>query len=214
MKIFIELLSRQIDLTDLDEAKHLIERIHDQTNQLVELTNDLLDVSRIETGKLRLHKESFPLKAVVEETIEALVTSTRTHTFRLQVESDVLVKADRYRIFQVLINFLTNAIKYSPDNTEIVVRIEEKPKEVIVSVQDFGMGISKEQQKKIFKKLYQVIDKTSKTYPGLGLGLYISKEIIQRHNGKIWVKSEKGMGSTFYFSLPLGKQQTFIPFHQ
>lgn len=203
MKMFLELLGRFLDPTELDQAKYFVNRVHDQTNQLVELTNDLLDVSRVETGKLRLNIEEFNLDALVRETVEAITTSTRTHKLILQNNIELAIEADRYRIFQVLINLLTNAIKYSPPGKDIFVSVEKNHQNAIVHVQDFGIGISKDHQGKIFDRLYQVNGPKEKTYPGLGLGLYISKEIIKRHKGDIWVKSAKGKGSTFSFTLPL-----------
>lgn len=208
MKMFLELLKKHVEPTNLDEAKYIVSRIQDQTSQLVELTNDLLDVSRIQTGKLRLKKEKFRLHALVQETVEALATSTRTHKLIILSKIDIEIIADRYRVFQVLVNFLTNAIKYSPAGKDIHISLKKKDDEAIISVQDFGIGIKKEQRKKIFERHYQVSDQQAKTYPGLGLGLYISKEIIERHNGRIWVESVKGKGSTFYFSLPLGRSNT------
>ena len=203
MKMFLELLGRQLDTTELHQAKYFVNRIQDQTNQLVELTNDLLDVSRIETGKLRLNKEPFHLNDLISETVEALATSTRSHKLVLVKNPPTLIHADRYRIFQVLINLLTNAIKYSPSGRDIHITLDQKDSIATVRVQDFGIGIKKSQQEKIFDKLYQVTDPQEKTYPGLGLGLYISKEIIERHKGTIQVQSAKGKGSTFSFSLPL-----------
>lgn len=205
MKMFIELLGRMLDPTELDKAKYFVNRVHDQTNQLVELTNDLLDVSRIETGKLRLNIEEFHLDALVRETVEAITTSTRTHKLILKDTTPLPIHADRYRIFQVLINLLTNAIKYSPAGKDIVISVEKNHQSAIVHVQDFGIGISKGHLEKIFDRLYQVNEPKEKTYPGLGLGLYISKEIVSRHEGKIWVESAKGKGSIFSFTLPLDK---------
>ncbi len=103
---------------------------------------------------------------------------------------------------------VTNAIKYSPENTTITVSVKRSQGKVIISVADSGIGIAREQHKKIFDRLYQVTDSAEKTFPGLGMGLYISKEIVKRHKGDIWVESEKGKGSTFYFSLPLQKNQS------
>jgi len=203
MKIFLGLLVREIEKQDDSEhAQYFMSRIQDQTNQLIELTNDLLDVSRIETGKLRLNSEEFALEDLVHETVEAIETSTRTHKILVNAKDTFLAKADRYRIFQVLINLLTNAIKYSPPGKDIIVTLQKDKNFLTVSVQDFGIGIDKVQQNKVFEKLYQVGDSKEKTYPGLGLGLYISKEIIERHKGQIWVKSKKGKGSTFFFTLP------------
>lgn len=97
-------------------------------------------------------------------------------------------------------------MKYSPDGKDIVIKAQRSDGKAVVSVKDFGIGIAKDQQKKIFDRLYQVTDSKEKTFPGLGMGLYISKEIMRRHKGNIWVESEKNKGSTFYFSLPLNKK--------
>jgi signal transduction histidine kinase len=98
---------------------------------------------------------------------------------------------------------LTNAIKYSPQGEKIWIEIQSLKNKLVVSVKDQGIGIDKNQQKRIFDRLYQVTDAKEKNFPGLGMGLYISREIIKRHRGAIWVEGEKGKGSTFYFSLPL-----------
>jgi len=114
-----------------------------------------------------------------------------------------MVHADRGRIGQVLINLLTNAIKYSPDDCEIFVESNLDHNDVIISVKDTGIGISKEDQEKIFERFYRVEGKNEKTYPGFGIGLFIASEIIHRHSGKIGVESVLGQGSSFYFSLPV-----------
>ncbi len=201
MKIFIDLLKRQQTI-DTEKGVYYVDRIKDQADRLGELTNDLLDVSRIETGKLKLSKDLFELNSLIEETVESLQPFTQKHKINIYHNGPIKVVGDKYRIYQVLINFLTNAIKYSPQSEKILVKIDEKQKEIVVSVKDFGIGIKKEEQDKIFNRLYQVSDPEEKTYPGLGLGLFISKEIIDRHQGKIWVESIKGKGSTFFFSLP------------
>ncbi len=201
MKIFIDLLKRQ-QSQQSEKGDYYVNRIKDQADRLGELTNDLLDVSRIETGKLRLSKDSFELNQLIEETVESIQPSTQKHKITVSHNGPVEVVADKYRIYQVLINFLTNAIKYSPQSEKIIVKIDERDEEIVVSVKDFGIGIKKQEQDKVFERLYQVSDPEEKTYPGLGLGLFISKEIIDRHKGKIWVESVKGKGSTFFFSLP------------
>lgn len=203
MKMFIELLNKHISRTDLEKPKYFVKRIIDQADRLTELTNDLLDVSRIETGKLRLNKEKFDLRLFIEDTVESIQTSTDDHTIHIKNNPSITLYADRYRLYQVLVNLLTNAIKYSPKSKDIIVTVKKTKRHVTVSVQDFGIGIKKDQQKKIFDRLYQVTDPEEKTYPGLGLGLFITKEIITRHQGDIWVESTKGQGSAFYFSLPL-----------
>ena len=108
---------------------------------------------------------------------------------------------DRDRIGQVLINLLNNAIKYSSQADRVLVRVAKDQHKVVVSVQDFGIGIAKKHQHKIFERFYQVTDAEEKTYPGLGIGLHISVEIIKRHGGQLWVESKKGAGATFHFTL-------------
>lgn len=205
MKMFVDLMQKELKRQKLKRPFYYATRIKDQTDRLTELTNDLLDVSRIETGKLKLHQESFDLNELVNDTIEGISASTN-HKFELKSKARVQVFADRYRIYQVLINLLTNAVKYSPSTKKISVSIKRKGKEAIVGVKDYGIGITKEKQSKIFERLYQVTDSQSKTYPGLGLGLYISKEIIERHKGKIMLKSKKGEGSFFYFNLKVSEK--------
>ena len=203
MKMFIDLLRKYIDRTELERPKYFAKRIYDQANRLTELTNDLLDVSRIETGKLRLSRESFDFDSFIIDTVEGIQASTEDHVITIKKNPHFSIYADKYRLYQVLVNLLTNAIKYSPKSKGINVTVKKTKKSVVVGVQDFGIGIKEDQQKRIFERLYQVNDPEEKTYPGLGLGLYISKEIISRHEGKIWVESKKDQGSTFYFSIPI-----------
>lgn len=205
MKIFIELLRSQLKDTVSEKPRYYLDRIQDQSARLTELTGDLLDVSRIETGKLRLKREKFIMDDLVIDTVESIQPSTNRHILEVVSSPKAQVYADRYRIYQVLVNLLTNAIKYSPKDTSIFINIKKEKKQVLVSVQDFGIGIKKSQLERVFDKLYQVSDPREKTYPGLGLGLYISKEIVERHNGKIWVASRPGKGSTFFFTIPVEK---------
>ncbi len=110
---------------------------------------------------------------------------------------------DRYRLYQVFVNLLTNAIKYSPDGGKITIRGTEIKQSAEIRIKDQGIGIAKEHQKKIFQRLYQVSEPGGRTYPGLGIGLYISKEIVEQHGGTIEVESSRGKGSTFIVTLPL-----------
>ena len=112
---------------------------------------------------------------------------------------------DRYRTGQVITNFLSNAIKYSPTAKKIIISSKADKKNVTVAVQDFGIGIEQDLMEKIFDRFFRVTQPTFNTFPGLGLGLYIAAEIIRRQGGKIWVNSTKNKGSTFYFSLPINK---------
>lgn len=203
LKMFIDLQRQQLKEDKPQKANYFNERIKDQAEKLTELTNDLLDVSRIQTNKLRFNKEGFDMASVIADTVEGIQGTTHKHEIVVEEKNTNKVYGDQYRINQVLVNLLSNAIKYSPNGGKIYIKVKKENNYIVVSVQDSGIGISKSHQQKIFERLYQVTDPQEKTFPGLGLGLYISKEIVERHNGKIWVKSTKGKGSTFYFSLPL-----------
>lgn len=202
MKLYIESLFLRIHTYDDAIAEKILVSIRFQTEKLQQLVSDLLDVSRLQTGKLMFTKEIFTIQDVIKETIMTLQSTTKQKIVYTDIDT-IPVMADKFRIYQVITNLITNAIKYSSGEKNIIIKTKKNHKKIIVSVQDFGIGISKSQQNKIFNRLYQVTDSKEKTFPGFGMGLYISKEIINKHNGKIWVESEKGNGSTFYFSLPI-----------
>lgn len=197
--MFIQLLAKK---PTAEHSKNLLEKIQDQTRRLIKLTNDLLDISRLETGKLGLNKERFELDKMVAETVDEMQQLTNKHRLILS-NMKIMVRADKFRLYQVLVNLLTNAIKYSPAGEKIIISVIRSKGQAIVSVQDFGIGIDLSHHKNIFNKLIRLSDNPENTYPGLGLGLYISKEIVEKHHGKIWVESEKNKGSTFFFSIPL-----------
>lgn len=197
MKLFLDILHNQVKNYNDEKIQLYIKKLKDQSDKLRELVSDLLDVSRIQTGKLIFHKENMRLDELIKDTIEALTPTTTNHRFTLETQP-VTVLADRFRVYQVVTNLVMNAIKYSPKKKTIKIEIVKKKRYVLVSVRDFGIGLGKEEHEKIFERLYQVKDPEAKMYPGLGMGLYISKDIIQRHGGKIWVKSKKNKGSTFF----------------
>jgi two-component system phosphate regulon sensor histidine kinase PhoR len=203
MKLYFDMLMRYTQKTTNSKVNHVIESLSDQTERLQNLVNNLLDVSRVHTGKFTLEKQSFRLDELVENVTEEIQKETRRVSIKIRKIKQVVVFADKLRIYQVLTNLLTNAIKYSPEKSEVEISITLKKSHVYISIQDHGIGIEKEQQKKIFDRLYQVTDAKEQTFPGLGMGLYISKEIIKKHKGKIWVESKKGEGSTFSFYLPI-----------
>ena len=141
------------------------------------------------------------MSEMIMDLVETFHFSSQSHSiFVNNIHGEYVVEADRQRVEQVVINLITNAIKYSPDADRIHIVLESSPAEVTVKVIDEGTGLSRDQQRRIFTRFYQV-EGTSKM-TGLGLGLYLSKEIVQRHSGHIGVNSELGKGSTFYFSIP------------
>ena len=203
LKGFTNLFQRRLAKHADEKTLHYLARMDAQLNKLTKLITDLLDVSRILTGKVIYREEPFDLDMLIKETVENLQAATSTHQLRLEGTTEAYIYGDRDRIGQVLINLITNAIKYSPRADTVVIHAARDSHTAHVSVQDFGIGIGEEHQPKIFERFYQVTDPEEKTYPGLGIGLYLSSEIIQRHEGAIWVESKKGKGTTFHFALPL-----------
>lgn len=197
-KGYLQILERsQIDQV----GRRFLTKALKQLERINVLVAELLDISKIEAGKLSLHLETFDFSEMVLDVVETFHFSSQTHTiFVNNIHGDYTVKADRQRMEQVIINLITNAIKYSPDANRIHVSLESSPSEVTAQVIDEGMGMSRDQQQKVFTRFYQV-EGTSKM-AGLGLGLYLSKEIVQRHGGHIGLNSDLGKGSTFYFSIP------------
>ena len=186
--------------------KPYLNRIETQVERLIRLLSEMLDISRIEQNELELKNELFNLNKHVEEIVEDLSYTNNNININLEHKLDCNVVADRDRIGQVIINFITNAIKYSPDCDRVEITIYEyQDKEVAVSVKDFGIGIEKKDQQQIFKKFYRVSGNNDDTYEGFGIGLYLSSEIIEKHNGKIFIKSDVGEGSEFIFTIPLNQ---------
>jgi len=202
LKGYLQIIDRRI--ADTDANKGFIEKALLQINKLSVLISDLLDVSKIETGQLPLTFTGFDLLALVREVTDVMQYSTKTHNLVLDIKADMLlVTADRQRIEQVIINLISNAVKYSPGTDRVNITVSKNGDKALVSVQDFGLGIKPEQQERIFTRFYRVEDMAAHI-SGLGIGLFISHEIITRHNGKLWVESGVGKGSTFFFEIPVG----------
>jgi len=174
-----------------------------QIKRLTRLISELLDISKIETGTLELKKEKFSLNQLAIETVEDILYTNTKHKINLYHDFHGLVYGDKDRIGQVMINLLTNAIKYSPDSDRIDVTIHQQPNAIGFSVKDYGIGIDKGEQKRIFERFYRAKGKAEQTYPGFGIGLFIANEFIQKHAGQVWVESEKGKGAIFTFTLPM-----------
>ena len=152
---------------------------------------------------MQFNFEGFDFNHMVEEVIDDMQRTSQKHIIKAELNFKKELVGDRDRICQVVTNLLTNAIKYSPQSNEVIIFTTDKGDEVQLCVQDFGIGISPDKKDKVFEQFYRVSGSKEYTFPGLGLGLYISSEIIKRLGGKIWVNSVKGKGSTFCFSIPL-----------
>jgi len=202
IKGYVQLLRYNFQQEGNTEAAGLLTKADIQINKLTNLITDLLDVRKIENGQLRYHEEKFDFNELVKEIIEETERITR-HPIECELAETRCISGDRNKIGQVITNFIDNAAKYSPAQAAIKVKTASGPERVRLSVQDFGLGIPKDQQSKIFERFFRVNGEKENTYSGLGLGLYISSEIIKRHGGSIGVESEHGKGAVFNFELPI-----------
>ncbi len=191
MKLQTQSLQRQFARPGETASAERLARMDGQIDKLSRLVQELLDVSRIHAGKLAIRPAPFDLQGLLEETVEALRPTAPEHRLVVRGGGPVPVVADRDRIEQVLLNLLTNAVKYSPGDGGVV-----------VAVRDDGLGIDEAHQARIFERFYQASDAADVPGPGLGMGLYIASEIVKLHRGRIWVESARGRGSTFRFFLP------------
>ena len=203
LKAYTQLLL--MDAEGLYEKQNLVmlSKMDNQIDKLTSLISVLLDSSKVQAGKLSYNKQPFEINKLTGEIIEELRPTSPNQELIFQADIKAEVLGDRERIAQVIKNLLLNAIKYAQDSKKIIVKLSRTGNNVICSVQDFGKGILDIEHTKIFERFYRVLGNNLHTYPGLGLGLFISKEIIEKHGGKIWVESERGKGSTFYFELPV-----------
>ncbi len=202
IKAYVQVLEKRFLHSGNRQAYSLLNKVNMQINKLTGLITDLLDVTKIEAGKLSLKIQQINLNTLVKQTIEEMQITTERHKIYIEGQARKPVYTDPERVSQVLTNLISNAIKYSPRSDKIIVKIKNDKSVVIVSVQDFGVGISEAMKDKVFDRFFRVSEPNRITYPGLGLGLYISSEIVKRLNGKIWLKSTEGKGSTFFFSIP------------
>ncbi|SEN95642.1 two-component system, chemotaxis family, CheB/CheR fusion protein [Mucilaginibacter gossypiicola] len=185
-----------------DPMVSFIDKAEKQTGKLTVLLNDLLDVTKIQEGKLQLNCERFDAIAMVRESIEEVRVQGGAHNLVFEYAEGAEITADRARLEQVINNFLTNAIKYSPNNDRVEIQCGIAGGQFCVKVKDFGIGIPENKREFLFDRFYRV-QESSTHFAGLGLGLYICSEIVKRHHGKIGVESQEGKGSTFWFSVPV-----------
>lgn len=204
IKIYAQVLERALKKAGDPKSATYARKMDEQVNKLNSLIGDLLDVTKISAGKMQINEDMFDFKQLVDEVIEEQQLSC-THTIINNSEPVGMVFADRNRIAQVVTNLLSNAIKYSPGAEKVLVFTTQSPEGVQFCVQDFGIGMPEDKQGKVFDQYYRVSGDEQHTFPGLGLGLFIASQIIQRSRGKIWVRSILGKGSTFCFSLPASK---------
>ncbi len=201
IKGYLQVLAKK----DKDSLSELfITKSLNQVNKLNNLVDDLLNMSRIESGKMEFNLEVFDISELLREIAETFLYSHTSHTVLLKMdEYPVLVNCDRPRIEQAVINLLSNAIKYSPGADKVYIGLNIQDSMARVSIRDEGTGLTAEQQRQVFTRFYRA--ENTKGISGLGLGLYLTRQIIENHDGEVGVKSKYGQGSEFFFTLPLQK---------
>lgn len=201
LKAYIQLVERTLKDEANETVKGYLAKTNTHVNRVNALISDLLDISRIQSGKLQFKMTWFNINNLVTETVDSIQQACQTHRIIKIGNADLEYFGDRQRLEQVICNYLNNAIKYSPkaEEIEIETRIEEK--KITIAFRDNGIGIAPDKLEKIFDRYYR-INEASKAV-GLGIGLYISKEIIRKHNGRTWAESQEGKGTTFFIELPL-----------
>ncbi|WP_207424372.1 PAS domain-containing sensor histidine kinase [Desertivirga brevis] len=202
LKGYTQILNRKFEAANDIGATSMLAKMNEQVKKLHFIVQDLLDVTRIEGNKIKFRNEEFKFDELVIQTVEDMQRATVSHSLIVEYTDEITVSADKERTSQVLVNLLSNAINYSSKGNKVIVRTYLQSNEIVCGVRDFGLGIEKHDQNRIFERYYRASDE-NRFNAGLGLGLFISAEIVRRQNGRIWVESEPGSGATFYFSLPV-----------
>jgi PAS domain S-box-containing protein len=187
-----------------DDARLWVKTIHEESKRLAKILDDLLHVSRIEGGAIKLHIAPTAIEDVIQQVVTFFAAQSARHQFVLDIpHADLEVAADRERLMQILDNLLSNAVKYMPEGGTIRVSAAERDGTAVMSVTDEGIGIPAEELPKLFSRFHRVDSPDRVSIRGTGLGLYITQQLVAMHGGSIWVKSTVGQGSTFTFTLPL-----------
>jgi len=203
IKGYTQILKRLVETEPASpKISELLKRTDIYTDKLNGLINDLLDVSKIQAGKLVLNNSKFDIDSLVQESIESVQPTTSKHEIVYKNTVKRKIVGDRDRLEQVITNLLSNAIKYSPKSDKIEVTTTNDTKFIKITVRDFGIGIPKNKQSLLFHRYYRV-EATEKTFSGMGIGLYICSEIVNRHKGTIAVASDGHHGTTFEVTLPI-----------
>jgi PAS domain S-box-containing protein len=197
-----EMINRLVHENRQEQALEFVSRSNNNTMRLNKMISELNDSTKVNSGNFTLEYSTFNVSEMVKEAINTIaILQPAYHIILNDNVQGLEIRADRYRLMQVVTNFLTNSIKYSNGNVNIYISVQSDEGSVTVSVKDEGLGIAKEQLPLVFERFFRA-EKT-RNMEGIGLGLFLCRGIIKAHNGKIWVESEEGKGSTFYFSVPI-----------
>lgn len=205
---YVDFLSEEYANGSDETLQQALKAMDRQTTHLTQLVNGLLDLSKMKAGMVALDRTHFCLNDLVRQIVEEQALISARVKFVYEPSPEAMVNADKQRITQVLQNLLSNAVKYAPGGDRVVVTSKCMNNLVVVSIMDKGIGISPDDQSKVFSKFYRVSGKDQHTFTGFGIGLSLSADIVELHQGEIGVKSELGKGSTFWFSLPIGGERS------
>jgi PAS domain S-box-containing protein len=187
------------------KAQQLLPKVSKQISKLSAIISDLLDISKIQAGKFELTKSKIDLNTLIRDSVESAKHQSDSHEIECHLpEACIMLNVDVTKIAQVIVNIISNAIKYSPASSKITVTAEQVADDVRISIRDEGIGIAKEELEKIFIQFYRVGSGKTKA-DGLGLGLYLSKEFVEAHHGIIWAESDIGKGTTIHITLPAAR---------
>ncbi|MEO6730262.1 MAG: PAS domain-containing sensor histidine kinase [Ferruginibacter sp.] len=196
-----EMMSQLINDNQHHEIADYLQRSKNNVMRLNKMIGELYDATKFNAGHFRLEKSVFDFEQMIEEALDTIEVLQPDYTIQVEGECPVPVYGDRYRLIQVVTNYLSNGIKYSNGHTIVTIRMRLENNNVTVSVKDYGLGIAPQHLPHIFSRFFRT-EKT-KNLEGIGLGLYLCRRIIEAHDGKVWAESEEGKGSTFFFSIPV-----------
>lgn len=203
IKAYTETLLRDDVSFNSETQSGFLRIISNETDRLTRLITSLLDVSRIESGRLQMRKDMISLGALIEHVMEKIKNISESHSIEVEFKSETEdIFADSDRIEQVLVNLIGNAVKYSPEGGCVKISLDETEEEIRVSVADEGIGIPPEHKDRVFDRFHRVDNSASRSIGGTGLGLYVSRLIVEAHGGRMWFDSKEGEGSCFFFTLP------------
>jgi PAS domain S-box-containing protein len=202
MKVYAQVLEESLKNNETEQALEYVIQINKQIHKFSNLINDLLDLSNIQSKIFDYNKALIPYEAMLRDVVAHFQSIASAKAIVIKGSTNKKILGDKDRLSQVLINLLTNALKYSNDSSDIIINISESRNSIKTSVTDKGVGIPKQYRGKVFEKFFRVEDKTNQTFPGLGIGLYFSCQIIKNHGGDIWVEDTDEQTTTLTFTIP------------
>jgi PAS domain S-box-containing protein len=203
IKAYIQLALRGINNQPLEDTINFLRKAEHFSDKLGKLILNLLDVSKIQSGKLLIQKQPIDIKKFLQEIVSASQLLYPSHKIFFTPSTNNTIDIDPSRIEQVIVNLINNAVKYSPKATEVDVKLEKHNNLIYISIKDYGVGIQAKNQRKVFDKFYRIDELSKNDTQGLGIGLYVSSEIVKQHGGKIWVENNEDKGATFFVILPI-----------